>query len=30
MGVKKDYWNYICETLSKDEIVKFVQTIQEV
>ena len=30
MGTKKDYWNFINDSLPKDEIVKFVQTIQEV
>ncbi|XP_066924085.1 FYVE and coiled-coil domain-containing protein 1-like [Clytia hemisphaerica] len=29
MGTKKDYWNFINDSLPKDEIVKFVQTIQE-
>jgi len=30
LGVRKDYWNYISDCISKDETVKFVQSISEV
>lgn len=30
MGTRKDYWNFFYDCLQKDEIIKFVQSIQEV
>ena len=30
MGVRKDYWNFISESVPKDESVRFVQATPEV
>lgn len=30
MGLRKDYWNFICESVPKDDNVKHVQSIPDV